>query len=216
MKKLLIYILLSFCCMAANAQTDGFSVETISDAVKARIVGKSYPTSGLRVELKDLRYLRVKHYDAEGNIKSGEIIVNKAIANDVLSIFKELYAMKYPIESVKLIDEFDANDEISMRHNNSSGYCHRLVKGSKSLSKHSRGMAVDINTLFNPCFKLDPTGKTAYKKGTLQPANAEKYVDRKTKYPYTVTPEVIKIFKKYGFRWGGDWRTMKDYQHFEK
>ena len=24
-----------------------------------------------------------------------------------------------------------------------------------------------------------------------------------------------KIFKKYGFSWGGEWRSSKDYQHFE-
>lgn len=28
--------------------------------------------------------------------------------------------------------------------------------------------------------------------------------------------EVVKIFKKYGWGWGGDFRTFKDYPHFEK
>lgn len=215
MKKLSLAILLSIFCLAIHAQ-DGFSISPISEAVKARMMGKSYPKEGAKIALSDLRYLRVKHYDAEGKVKNGEIVVNKAIANDVLEIFKELYNMKYPIESVKLIDDFNADDETSMRNNNSSGFCYRVVKGSNSLSKHSRGMAVDINTLYNPCFKLDPTGKSAYKKGTLQPSTAEKYVSRKTSYPYTVTAKVVAIFKKHGFRWGGDWRTMKDYQHFEK
>jgi len=216
MKKYFLLILLSIISLCSYAQADGFSIEPISDAVKARIFGKSYPKIGARISLADLRYLRVLHYDADGKVKKGEIIVNKAIANDVIAVFKELYKIKYPIESMKLIDEYDAVDEISMRHNNTSGFCYRVVKGSNSLSKHSRGMAVDINPLFNPCFSVDLTGKTAYKKGTLQPANAEKYVDRTKKYPYTLTAEVIAIFKKYGFRWGGDWRTKKDYQHFEK
>lgn len=215
MKKLSLAILLLVFSLAIHAQ-EGFSISPISEAVKARMMGKSYPKEGAKIAIGDLRYLRVKHYDAEGKVKNGEIVVNKAIANDVLEIFKELFNMKYPIESVKLIDDFNADDETSMRHNNSSGFCYRVVKGSKSLSKHSRGLAIDINTLYNPCFKLDPTGKSAYKKGTLQPANAEKYVSRKTKYPYTLTAEVIALFKKHGFKWGGDWRTMKDYQHFEK
>lgn len=215
MKKLSLAILLLVFSLAIHAQ-EGFSISPISEAVKARMMGKSYPKEGAMIAIGDLRYLRVKHYDAEGKVKNGEIVVNKAIANDVLEIFKELFNMKYPIESVKLIDDFNADDETSMRHNNSSGFCYRVVKGSKSLSKHSRGLAIDINTLYNPCFKLDPTGKSAYKKGTLQPANAEKYVSRKTKYAYTLTADVIALFKKHGFKWGGDWRTMKDYQHFEK
>lgn len=215
MKKLTFIILLSICSLAIHAQ-EGFSISPISEAVKTRMMGKSYPKEGAKIDLSDLRYLRVKHYDAEGKVKSGEIVVNKAIANDVLEIFKELYNMKYPIESVKLIDDFNADDETSMRNNNSSGFCYRVVKGSKSLSKHSLGMAVDINTLYNPCFKVDPTGKSAYKKGTLQPSTADKYVSRKKSYPYTITAKVIAIFKKHGFKWGGDWNTVKDYQHFEK
>ena len=215
MKKLSLAILLAIFSLAIHAQ-EGFSIEPISNAVKARMIGKSYPKEGASIALSDLRYLRVKHYDAEGNVKNGEIVVNKAIANDVIEIFKELYKIKYPIQSVKLIDDFNADDEVSMRHNNSSCFCYRVVKGSKRLSKHSRGMAIDINTLYNPCFVVDPTGKSAYKKGTLQPATAEKYVSRKTKYPYTLTAEVVAIFKKHGFKWGGDWGTKKDYQHFEK
>lgn len=215
MKKLSLAIFLAIFSLAIHAQ-EGFSIEPISDAVKARIMGKSYPKEGARISLADLRYLRVKHYDAEGKIKNGEIIVNKSIANDVLEIFKELFRMKYPIEQMKLIDEYDAVDEISMRHNNTSGFCYRVVKGSKTLSKHSLGLAIDINPLYNPCFKVDPTGKSAYKQGTLQPANADKYVSRKNVFAYTITAEVIALFRKYGFRWGGNWRTVKDYQHFEK
>lgn len=216
MKKVLLYILMSFCCIAVKAQTEGFSISPISDAVKARIMGKSYPEKGAQISLNDLRYLRVLHYDAEGKIKHGELIVNKSIANDVIAIFKELYNIKYPIQRIQLIDDYGAVDENSMRENNSSAFCYRVVKGSKNLSKHSRGMAIDLNTLYNPCFKIDRTNPKGYKPGSLQPVTAEKYVNRTNTYPYTISPAVVRIFKKYGFRWGGDWRTVKDYQHFEK
>jgi hypothetical protein len=26
----------------------------------------------------------------------------------------------------------------------------------------------------------------------------------------------VKLFKKLGWTWGGDWKSTKDYQHFEK
>ncbi|MCK4441542.1 MAG: M15 family metallopeptidase, partial [Sulfurovaceae bacterium] len=28
--------------------------------------------------------------------------------------------------------------------------------------------------------------------------------------------KITKIFKQYGFRWGGDWIHIKDYQHFDR
>lgn len=28
--------------------------------------------------------------------------------------------------------------------------------------------------------------------------------------------EIVKIFKKYGWEWGGDWSKFKDYPHFQK
>lgn len=207
---------MSLCFIVVKAQTEGFSISPISEAVKGRMIGKSYPEKGAQVSLNDLRYLRVLHYDAEGKVNKGELIVNKLIANDVLAIFKELYQMKFPIQRMRLIDDYDAVDENSMRNNNTSAFCYRVVKGSKNLSKHSRGMAIDLNTLYNPCFKVDNTNGKGYKPGTLQPATADKYVNRTNIYPYTITQAVVKVFKKYGFRWGGDWRTVKDYQHFEK
>lgn len=142
-------------------------------------------------------------------------MVSKDIAQDVIAIFKELYNIKYPIECMELIDNFQADDEKSMSNNNTSGFCFRVVKGSKTLSAHSRGRAIDINPLYNPCLKVAQNAK-GYKEGTLQPQNAQPYVDRSKQFPYKITQQVINIFKKYGFRWGGNWRTVKDYQHFEK
>lgn len=50
-----------------------------------------------------------------------------------------------------LIDEYDAQDGPSlMRANNSSAFNFRFVAGTGVLSSHSRGMAVDINPLYNP------------------------------------------------------------------
>ena len=216
MQKVILLFIYLCCALFSKAQTDGFSIEPISEKIKERIIGKSFPKEGARVSINDLRYLKVNHYDANGNIKHGEIIVNVAIAEDVISIFKELFSIKYPIESVKLVDDFNADDELSMRSNNSSGFLHRKVKGTRSFSKHSYGRAIDINPLYNPCFSIDKNSKTGYKVGTLQPATSSKYVSRKIKYPYTITEEVVRIFKMYAFRCGGDWITMKDYQHFEK
>ena len=57
-----------------------------------------------------------------GETHVGELVVNRVIADDVLDIFKQLYEAGYEIEKIRLIDEYDADDERSMRDNNSSAF----------------------------------------------------------------------------------------------
>ena len=189
-----------------------FVQQPLPDAVFARMQGKSYP-AGCTIPRSSLRYIQVLHYDGDGHIRMGEMVCNRLIADDLVSIFKELYRHRYPIQSMRLIDDFDADDERSMRANNSTCFCYRTVKGSNKLSAHARGMAVDINALYNPYYRRSRNGKV-----TAQPSNALKYCDRSASFPYKIDRNdlLYKLFIKHGFRWGGAWRTVKDYQHFEK
>ena len=189
-----------------------FVAETISDGVFARMKGRSYPAH-CTIPRTELRYIRVLHHDAEGNIRLGELVANKAIAKDLVSIFRQLYEARYPIERMLLIDDFDADDEQSMRHNNSSAFCYRAVAGTKVLSHHARGMAVDINTLYNPYVKRRADG-TLF----VQPQTATPYVDRTKHHPYTIRKGdlLYRLFIQHGFTWGGSWKSCQDYQHFEK
>ena len=161
---------------------------------------------------QDLRYLHVLHMGFDGQTKEGELVVNKAIAEDVLAIFRQLYEAEYPIEKVRLVDEYDADDEASMSDNNSSAFNFRFISHTTTISKHGLGMAVDINTLYNPYVK------TVNGKLSIEPANAEAYVDRSGDFPHKIDHNDLcyKLFTRYGFTWGGDWTHSKDYQHFEK
>lgn len=204
-------------CIVSRAAVDKygmqhcFTVSAIPDGIFARMLGKSYPR-GCPVPRAQLRYLRVLHVDIKGNVRLGEMVCNKAIATDVLAIFRELYNNKYPIESVRLIDDFDADDEASMRANNSSSFCYRKVKGCRKLSAHARGMAVDINTLYNPYYRRSRSGHV-----TIQPKTGGRYLNRKDAFPYKIVRGDLawRSFTSHGFKWGGAWRTVKDYQHFE-
>lgn len=189
-----------------------FKAEPISDAVFARMKGKSYPAN-CTVARSDLRYIKALHYDAEGLLRIGEMVCNKAIANDLVEIFRELFRQHYPVERMVLIDNYDADDERSMRDNNSSCFCYRVVAGSKTLSKHATGMAVDINTLYNPYVRKRADGSMF-----IQPSTAAKYCDRSKNFPYKIVRGDLcqRLFKQHGFRWGGDWKAYKDYQHFDK
>ena len=189
-----------------------FSVQPIPDSVFLRMQGRSWP-EGCTIRRSDLRYLRLSHYDAEKKQHVGEMVCNKAIANDLLEIFRELYRQKYPIERIRLIDDYNADDEQSMRDNNSSCFCYRKISGSTKLSKHAQGMAVDINTLYNPYVRTGKDGRRI-----VEPATATRYVDRRKSFPYKIVKGdlLYRLFLQHGFKWGGNWRTMKDWQHFEK
>lgn len=208
---LLLFMSLSFVCMAQTRS--GFSISEISDEVMARMQGKSF-RKGCTTRREDLRYLTIMHYDQNGRVKHGEMVCNKAIANDLIEIFEALYDARYPIEKVRLIDEYDADDERSMQDNNSSSFNFRQVSGTKTLSRHALGMAVDVNTLYNPY---------VYTKGGVQkvePANGKPWASnrRKSRNVMIMTADdlCVRLFKQHGFRWGGDWKVRKDYQHFEK
>ena len=131
-----------------------FASSEIDDALFARMYGKSYKAD-CTVPRSELRYLRVLHRNLAGETLLGELVCNEAICGDLLDIFRVLYDTSYPIERMVLIDEYDAQDGPSMRANNSSAFNFRFVAGTGVLSSHSRGMAVDINPLYNPYVKTN-------------------------------------------------------------
>ena len=163
------------------------------------------------VPREELRYVHILHKDLDGNTKEGELVVNQKIAEDVLEIFRELYEADYPIEKVRLVDAYDADDEASMRDNNTSAFNFRFISHTTKVSKHGEGLAVDINTLYNPYVK-EVDGQTV-----VEPETALPYVDRTLDFPYKIDRGDLcyKLFTEHGFVWGGDWETRKDYQHFE-
>ena len=201
--------LLCFVCWLAvvGVGAQEFSAQPIPDSVFHRMQGRSWP-EGCTIRRADLRYLRLTHVDAESKEHVGEMVCNKAIANDLIEIFKELYRQKYPIQRIRLIDDYEAVDERSMRDNNSSCFCYRKVSGTTKLSKHAMGMAVDINTLYNPYVRTGKDGRRI-----VEPATATKYVDRRKTFPYKIVKGdlLYRLFVQHGFK-----RTMKDWQHFEK
>lgn len=191
--------------------SDDFYISEIPDDIFAKMQGKSYKED-CTVPREDLRYVHVRHMGFDGEAKDGELVVNKAIADDVLAIFEELYKADYPIEKVRLVDEYDADDEASMSDNNSSAFNFRFISHTTRISKHGLGMAVDINTRYNPYVK------TVDGKLSIEPANGADYVDRSKDFPHKIDHEDLcyKLFKEHGFTWGGDWTHSKDYQHFER
>ena len=184
-----------------------FSNNIITNEIFNRINGLSYGED-CNVPLEDLRYLVVPFFNFDNECEIGEIICNRLIANDLIYIFKILFEAKYQIERIRLIDEYGADDNLSMINNNSTSCNYRKIVGSNKLSKHAHGLAIDINPLYNPYVRGD----------VVLPAEGRLYVDRNKPFLHKIDKNDLcyKLFVSRGFTWGGDWTDRKDYQHFEK
>lgn len=195
--------------LAAYGEDACFAVLEISDELFERMSGKTYK-AGCTVSRDDLRYVRVLHANAAGEVLTGELVVNVAIADEMCEIFRELYDARYPIERIRLADDYDGVDEASMEDNNSSAFNFRPIEGSGSPSRHGVGMAVDINTLYNPYYRFSD--------GTVLPVTGAPYLDRSQEFPYKIAVGDLcyRLFTEHGYTWGGHWNSVKDYQHFEK
>jgi len=189
-----------------------FIVSEIPDTIFEFMQGRSYKEDCL-IPRSDLRYLIILHRNMDGQTVVGELVVNKEISDDILAIMRELYELSYPIEQVRLVDYYEGDDELSMAANNSSAFNWRPLTGSTTkISRHAMGMAIDINPLYNPYYKFHRGVEI------IKPEEGEPYVDRMWEFPYIIEDDDVcyQLFMERGFKWGGDWNSLKDYQHFEK
>lgn len=185
-----------------------FAYMDIPDMIFRKMEGVSFKEE-CPVAREDLQYLKVLYWGFDNQPHQGELIVNKAIAQDLSDIFFKLYKASYPIQHISLIDTYGGNDEVSMTNNNTSCFNGRKVSGTDEWSMHAYGLAVDINPLYNPYVGED---------GTVLPIAGQAYADRQKSFLYKINENdyAYRLFTEHGFTWGGSWQTNVDYQHFEK
>jgi len=182
-------------------------VEDISDEIFDRMWKKSYKED-CTVPREDLRYIRCLHRTEEGVIKVGELVMNSMVADSVCDIFRQLYEQFYPIESMLLVDDFDADDDLSIMHNNTSAFNYRTVDDTDIISDHAYGLAVDINPYYNVYYIPS--------ENYIFPPDGWDYLDREADFPYKLTEGDLcfNLFLEAGFSWGGWFANNVDYQHF--
>lgn len=152
-----------------------------------------------------LTLVNVTYYGYDNLIHRGQIVCNKKVVEDVKVVFSDLYKIKFPIKSVKPMSFFNWDDDLSMQNNNTSCFNYRKVTNSKRLSEHSKGLAIDINPMVNPYISS---------KGIMSPKNGD--YKKSNKGTITNDSDVIKVFDNIGWKWGGNWKRSKDYQHFSQ
>ena len=146
----------------------------------------------------------VLYFSFDGQVHRGQLMVDRRLAGDIAQVFGKMLEEKFPIGSVIPISRFGWDDTRSMAHNNTSGFNYRKIAGKDEWSNHAFGQAVDINTVQNPYLN----GRYVSPKGAVYRPSAPG--------TFTEGSSAVRLFKALGWTWGGDWKHLKDYQHFEK
>jgi hypothetical protein len=183
----------------------GYASRIVSPAPRD-VVARSTWEPGCPVARDQLAWVRLTFRGFDGRRHTGELLVNAAVARDVDLVFRRLWQARFPMEQVVIVRSIDEEAPPTGDGNGTGGFVCRATTGGTSYSQHAYGLAIDVNTFQNPYFR----------DGLVIPERASSYLDRGWVRPGMVTAggPVVAAFRAIGWRWGGDWTTLKDYQHF--
>jgi hypothetical protein len=190
----------------AGAQTQPSfrsSVSPISSAFRAQMTSWH---RGCPVRVSGLRLVRVSFWGFDGRAHSGRLILHRSYARPVIKALRTLYYKRFPIRRMRPVEAYGSSDDASMAADNTSAFNCRGVTGSSSWSEHAYGRAIDINPLENP----------EVREGVVSPPGGRAYVDRGKwkKGMIHSGDKAVRAFEAIGWKWGGYWHSLKDYQHF--
>jgi hypothetical protein len=155
-----------------------------------------------------LRMLHMSYWGFDGKPHLGEMVVNASVVANVVTVFRTLYAERFPIQEMVPQDAYHGNDNKAAAADDTSGFNCRyaVAPGPPQWSVHAYGEAIDVNDVQNP-----------YVDGsTIIPPAGKSYLDRGDVRPGMAVPggELCKAFASVGWYWGGRWTSTPDYQHF--
>jgi hypothetical protein len=181
------------------------SVQHIDEQTRQRMSASH--RDGCPVPLSDLRLVTLRHWGFDGRTHIGELVLHADATDAVVQVFGDVYAARFPVERIRLVDEYGADDARSMAANNTSAYNCRTVAGTTTYSQHAYGRALDVNPVQNPYVS---------RSGAVEPPSGAAYRDRADVRPGMVVRggPVVEAFTGLGWGWGGDFSSSKDYQHF--
>ena len=210
-RRIVLVTLLVAACLSASPSAlarPAFSakVSRLDAGTRDLMIGRSW-RPGCPVPLRDLRLIRMKTWGFDRRWHRGKLVVHRWYADEMVRVFKRLYAVRFPIRQMRLVDHFGANDHRSMAADNTSAFNCRYRGGACCRwSQHAYGRALDLNPVENP-YVYD---------GGFSPANGRPYLDRSQHRRGMIhnRDDVWWAFHAVGWSWGGNWRGPNDYQHF--
>lgn len=183
-----------------------FHAAPLTQAQRHRLYGSSW-RPGCPVALDDLRYVRVSYVGFDGAAHRGELVVAADAVPAMSTAFSSLYAKRFPIRRMRLVDDYGADDHRSIEADNTSSFNCRRATSATRWSQHAYGRAIDVNPIENPY---------VYANGTTTHARSRPYLDRSRhrKGMAYRGGVLVRAFARAGWRWGGEWPRPTDYQHF--
>jgi hypothetical protein len=178
----------------------------LADPAPEQVVARSTWQPGCPVDKDDLAWIRMTYWGFDNARHSGEMLVNRSVAEGLVDVFQKLYRAKFPIESMGIAEPQDLDAPPTGDGNVTGSFACRPIRGGTEFSQHAFGLAVDLNPFQNP-----------YQQGDLVlPELASAYLDRDWLRPGMITPggPATRAFGSIGWQWGGNWSSLKDYQHF--
>jgi hypothetical protein len=184
------------------------TIVPLPDGVRAWMNGVSW-RPGCPVPLRDLRLVTLRYWGFDRRAHLGKLVVNTDVARKITGVFRRLYEMSFPIRRMRLVDYYGADDRTSMEHDNTSAFNCRWRAGQPGVwSQHAYGRAIDVNPVENPYVWS----------GGVSPGNGAPYVDRSVRRRGMIFHGGVVwwAFRNRSWEWGGDWTSVKDYQHFSR
>ncbi len=185
---------------------DGSEFEWTIEPVPPEVLLRSTWTPECPVTVDELAYVTVSHWGFDQRFHTGELLVNAAVAENVVGVFRRLHESRFPIEEMRVIrlEEIDAHPTGDW--NDTTSFVCRPAVGSGNWSQHAYGTAIDVNPFHNPYLKGD----------LVLPELASVYLDRTDQRPGMIAAgdEVVQAFAEIGWGWGGYWNSLKDWMHF--
>jgi hypothetical protein len=183
-----------------------FQAFKLSPALRGLLSHTSW-RPGCPVGLAQLRYLRISYRGFDHRAHLGEMVVNASAVQGLRRVFAALFAARFPIRRMRLVDRYRGSDYASIQADNTSAFNCRDATGSSRWSEHAYGLAIDINPIENPY---------VYANGTTTHPASDSYLDRSNVRPGMAVPggTLVRAFDAIGWGWGGRWPRPTDFQHF--
>ena len=178
----------------------------IDGDLRRRMTGRSWH-SGCPVPLGELRLIELRHWDFKRDVRGGELVVHESAVGDVTRAMRAIFSHRFPIRRIRLVDHYGADDQRSMRADNTSAFNCRFIAGRPGVwSQHAFGRAIDVNPIENPYVGG----------GSVSPRAGRRFADRSRDAKGMIHggDRVVRAFRSVGWEWGGNWRSVRDYQHF--
>jgi len=178
------------------------SVQPLPAPLRTQLATHSWH-AGCPVPLSHLRLLTLSQWGFDGRVHTGELVVNARVAPPLVKVFRQLYALRFPIRRMDPVDN-TGDDTAAFSCRRASPSPCPGTSGSGNWSMHAYGEAIDLNPIENPYTGCGITRERA----------SIPYLDRLRHRKGMVTSAVVVAFRSIGWGWGGTWTGVKDYMHF--